>query len=145
MPGIGSLIREIDVKISEMSETNILILLSKTNARILSVNTNTNLHTRSIIVIVITPFTNYIIIFYYTCTSLIIEFTNLPCCCINTCYSRLAVQFQSCNCNQQPISKHYYCMWMCYCCAHTHQQTKCLSGGFKKKMFLTIYFYFLFY
>ena len=38
MPGIGSLIREIDVNISEMWETNILFLLSKTNTRILSVN-----------------------------------------------------------------------------------------------------------
>ena len=38
MPGIGSLIRDIDVKISENWETNILFLLSKTNARILSVN-----------------------------------------------------------------------------------------------------------
>ena len=37
MHGIGSLIREIDVKISEISETNILFLLSKTNARILSI------------------------------------------------------------------------------------------------------------
>ena len=38
MPGIGSLIREIDVNIAEIWETNILFLLSKTNARILSVN-----------------------------------------------------------------------------------------------------------
>ena len=38
MAGIGSLIREIDVNISEMWETNILFLLSKTNTRILSVN-----------------------------------------------------------------------------------------------------------
>ena len=37
MPGIGSLIRKIDVKISEIWETNILFLLSKTNTRILSV------------------------------------------------------------------------------------------------------------
>ena len=35
--GIGSLIREIDVNISEMLENKIL-LLSKTNARFLSVN-----------------------------------------------------------------------------------------------------------
>ena len=39
MHGIGSLIREIDIKISEISETNILYWLCKTNARILSVNT----------------------------------------------------------------------------------------------------------
>ena len=38
MPSIGSLIREIDVKMSENWETNILFLLSKINARILSVN-----------------------------------------------------------------------------------------------------------
>ena len=37
MPDIGSLIREIDVNILEILETNILFLLSKTNARILSV------------------------------------------------------------------------------------------------------------
>ena len=37
MPGIGSLIREIDVKMSEIRETNIPFLLSKTNTRILSV------------------------------------------------------------------------------------------------------------
>ena len=36
MPGIGSLIREIDVTISEFEKANI-ILLSKTNARVLSV------------------------------------------------------------------------------------------------------------
>ena len=38
MPGIGSLICEIDVNISEIWEKNILFLLSKTNSRILSVN-----------------------------------------------------------------------------------------------------------
>ena len=38
MSGIGSLIREIDVKSSENWETNTLYLLSKTNARLLSVN-----------------------------------------------------------------------------------------------------------
>ena len=38
-PGIGSLICEIDVKIWEIWETNILFLLGKTNARILSVKT----------------------------------------------------------------------------------------------------------
>ena len=37
MPGIGSLILEIDVTISEIWETNILFLLSKTNTCILSV------------------------------------------------------------------------------------------------------------
>ena len=37
MTGIVSLIREIDVKMSENWETNILFLLSKTNARVLSV------------------------------------------------------------------------------------------------------------
>ena len=35
MPSIGSLIREIAIEISEISEINILFLLSKTNARIL--------------------------------------------------------------------------------------------------------------
>ena len=39
MPGIGSVIRKIDVNISEIWERNTLFLLSKTNARILSVNT----------------------------------------------------------------------------------------------------------
>ena len=38
MPGIGSLICEIDINISEIWEANILFLLSKTNARILCVN-----------------------------------------------------------------------------------------------------------
>ena len=38
MPGIGSLIREMDVQISEIWETNIPFMLSKTNALILSVN-----------------------------------------------------------------------------------------------------------
>ena len=37
MPGIGSFINEIDVNISEIWETNLLVLLSKTNARIISV------------------------------------------------------------------------------------------------------------
>ena len=40
MPDIGQLIREIDVKISENWETNMIFLLSKTNARILSVKTS---------------------------------------------------------------------------------------------------------
>ena len=38
MPGIGSLICETDVNISEIWETNVLFLQSRTNARILSVN-----------------------------------------------------------------------------------------------------------
>ena len=42
MHGIGSLIREIDVNISEIWETNILLLLSRTNARILSVKPYNN-------------------------------------------------------------------------------------------------------
>ena len=37
MPGIGSLIREIDVNINKMKKVKIL-LLSKTNARVLSIN-----------------------------------------------------------------------------------------------------------
>ena len=38
MPGIGSLIREIDIKCKRIYEKAKLLLLSKTNARILGVN-----------------------------------------------------------------------------------------------------------
>ena len=38
MSGIGSLIREIDVKFQKCEKQTYLFLLSKTNARILSVN-----------------------------------------------------------------------------------------------------------
>ena len=38
MPGIGSLVREIDVNISENWETNLLFFLSKIKGHILSVN-----------------------------------------------------------------------------------------------------------